>query len=72
MIRPYPVLQQTLVELKNRWREKVSYDWICNQFKSLRQDLTVRVLSIGRFCIDTAPSLLLGAANKKRIYRSGL
>ena len=41
MIRPYPVLQQTLLELKNRWREKVSYVWICNQFKSLRQDLTV-------------------------------
>ncbi|KAH7890722.1 SAC3/GANP/Nin1/mts3/eIF-3 p25 family-domain-containing protein [Phlebopus sp. FC_14] len=42
MIRPYPVLQQTLAELKKRWREKVSYDWICNQFKSLRQDLTVQ------------------------------
>ncbi|KAF8557796.1 hypothetical protein OG21DRAFT_1482033 [Imleria badia] len=42
MIRPYPVLQQTLIELKKRWREKVSYDWICNQFKSLRQDLTVQ------------------------------
>ncbi|KIL00729.1 hypothetical protein PAXRUDRAFT_129093 [Paxillus rubicundulus Ve08.2h10] len=42
MIRPYSVLQQTLVELKNRWREKISYDWICNQFKSLRQDLTVQ------------------------------
>ena len=41
MIRPYPVLQQTLLELKKRWREKVSYAWICNQFKSLRQDLTV-------------------------------
>ncbi|KAF9245278.1 SAC3/GANP/Nin1/mts3/eIF-3 p25 family-domain-containing protein [Melanogaster broomeanus] len=42
MIRPYPVLQQTLTELKKRWREKVSYEWICNQFKSLRQDLTVQ------------------------------
>ncbi|KAF9221368.1 hypothetical protein BS17DRAFT_797160 [Gyrodon lividus] len=42
MIRPYQVLQQTLDELKKRWREKVSYDWICNQFKSLRQDLTVQ------------------------------
>ncbi|KAG6334605.1 hypothetical protein ID866_4481 [Astraeus odoratus] len=42
MIRPYPILQQTLVELKKRWRSKCSYDWICNQFKSLRQDLTVQ------------------------------
>ncbi|OBZ73492.1 Cytochrome c1, heme protein, mitochondrial [Grifola frondosa] len=41
-IRPYPVLQQTLDQLKKRWREKVSYSWICSQFKSLRQDLTVQ------------------------------
>ncbi|KAK0467286.1 SAC3/GANP/Nin1/mts3/eIF-3 p25 family-domain-containing protein [Desarmillaria tabescens] len=41
-IRPYAVLQQTLLELKKRWREKCSYSWICNQFKSLRQDLTVQ------------------------------
>ncbi|KAF8449072.1 SAC3/GANP/Nin1/mts3/eIF-3 p25 family-domain-containing protein [Boletus edulis BED1] len=42
LIRPYPVLQQTLIELKKRWRERTAYDWICNQFKSLRQDLTVQ------------------------------
>ncbi|KAG0709216.1 SAC3/GANP/Nin1/mts3/eIF-3 p25 family-domain-containing protein [Suillus ampliporus] len=41
-IRPYSVLQQTLVELKKRWKDKVSYNWICNQLKSLRQDLTVQ------------------------------
>ncbi|KAK7445434.1 hypothetical protein VKT23_014853 [Stygiomarasmius scandens] len=41
-IRPYPVLQETLKQLKNRWREKCSYAWICNQLKSLRQDLTVQ------------------------------
>ncbi|GLB41704.1 putative SAC3/GANP family protein [Lyophyllum shimeji] len=41
-IRPFAVLQQTLLELKKRWREKCSYDWICSQFKSLRQDLTVQ------------------------------
>lgn len=41
-IRPYPILQQTLLELKKRWREKCNYNWICSQFKSLRQDLTVR------------------------------
>jgi hypothetical protein len=45
LIRPYQVLQQTLIELKKRWREsreKFSYNWIRNQFKSLRQDLTVQ------------------------------
>ncbi|KAJ3818422.1 SAC3/GANP/Nin1/mts3/eIF-3 p25 family-domain-containing protein [Lentinula raphanica] len=41
-IRPYPVLQETLVQLKKRWREKCSYAWICNQLKSLRQDLIVQ------------------------------
>ncbi|KAF7797191.1 hypothetical protein EIP86_008383 [Pleurotus ostreatoroseus] len=41
-IRPYDVLQKTLEELKRRWREKANYSWICSQFKSLRQDLTVQ------------------------------
>lgn len=41
-IRPFEVLKVTLAELKNRWRQKTSYNWICSQFKSLRQDLTVR------------------------------
>ncbi|TDL23672.1 hypothetical protein BD410DRAFT_856434 [Rickenella mellea] len=41
-IRPYKVLQETLVELKKRWRENNDYPWICNQFKSIRQDLTVQ------------------------------
>lgn len=42
MIRPYSVLQQTYTVLKQRWHDKCSYDWICNQLKSLRQDLTVQ------------------------------
>ncbi|EIW79201.1 hypothetical protein CONPUDRAFT_127098 [Coniophora puteana RWD-64-598 SS2] len=42
MIRPYHVLQKTLTALKTRWKEKASYNWIRNQFKSLRQDLTVQ------------------------------
>ncbi|KAN0137152.1 SAC3/GANP/Nin1/mts3/eIF-3 p25 family domain containing protein [Lactarius tabidus] len=41
-IRPYHVLQQSLTELKKRWRDKAPYNWICSQFKSLRQDLTVQ------------------------------
>ncbi|KAJ3550567.1 hypothetical protein NM688_g5045 [Phlebia brevispora] len=41
-VRPYEVLQKTLTELKRRWREKANYNWICSQFKSLRQDLTVQ------------------------------
>jgi hypothetical protein len=41
-IRPLPVLQRTLEELKRKWRGQVQYNWICSQFKSLRQDLTVQ------------------------------
>ncbi|KAJ7739080.1 SAC3/GANP/Nin1/mts3/eIF-3 p25 family-domain-containing protein [Mycena maculata] len=41
-IRPYAILQQTLPELKKRFRERAPYNWICSQFKSLRQDLTVQ------------------------------
>ncbi|KZV85712.1 hypothetical protein EXIGLDRAFT_681609 [Exidia glandulosa HHB12029] len=41
-IRPKPVLEKTLLELKARWRRESNYQWICDQFKSLRQDLTVQ------------------------------
>ncbi|THH04786.1 hypothetical protein EW145_g5269 [Phellinidium pouzarii] len=41
-IRPYRVLEKALIELKKRWRENNDYPWICNQFKSIRQDLTVQ------------------------------
>ncbi|KAF7308675.1 PCI domain-containing protein [Mycena chlorophos] len=41
-IRPIAVLEKTLLELKKRFREKAPYNWICSQFKSLRQDLTVQ------------------------------
>lgn len=68
-IRPYPILRQTLVELKKRWREKTSYNWICNQFKSLRQDLTV--------CCYPRELLveihfLPGTTDKERVYRGGI
>ena len=41
-IRPLPVLIQTLDFLKNRWRKEGNYPYICDQFKSMRQDLTVQ------------------------------
>ncbi|THH27381.1 hypothetical protein EUX98_g6801, partial [Antrodiella citrinella] len=41
-IRPLNILKDTLDQLKTRWREKANYNWICSQFKSLRQDLTVQ------------------------------
>lgn len=41
-VRPLPVLKKALEWLKGRWRETGDYNYICDQFKSLRQDLTVR------------------------------
>ncbi|KAF2113387.1 SAC3/GANP/Nin1/mts3/eIF-3 p25 family-domain-containing protein [Lophiotrema nucula] len=41
-VRPQHVLEKTLDLLKKKWREESNYGYICNQFKSLRQDLTVQ------------------------------
>ena len=41
-VRPLDVLKKTLEHLKKKWREESNYVYICDQFKSLRQDLTVQ------------------------------
>ncbi|EGG08121.1 uncharacterized protein MELLADRAFT_47804 [Melampsora larici-populina 98AG31] len=41
-VRPLEVCKLTLDHLKNKWRSESNYNWICDQFKSLRQDLTVQ------------------------------
>lgn len=41
-VRPQHVLEKTLDLLRKKWREEKNYNYICNQFKSLRQDLTVQ------------------------------
>ena len=41
-VRPLPVLKKTLELLKSKWRSEGNYAYICDQFKSLRQDLTVQ------------------------------
>ncbi|GAA6028619.1 hypothetical protein JCM8097_007314 [Rhodosporidiobolus ruineniae] len=41
-IRPLAVLKQTLDLLKKKWRDEQNYNYICDQFKSLRQDLIVQ------------------------------
>lgn len=41
-VRPLTVLEKTLDLLKKKWRRENNYGYICDQFKSLRQDLTVQ------------------------------
>ncbi|KAK2605809.1 hypothetical protein QQS21_003763 [Conoideocrella luteorostrata] len=41
-VRPETVLRQTLDLLKKKWRKEGNYSYICDQFKSMRQDLTVQ------------------------------
>lgn len=41
-VRPLHVLKDTLILLKKKWKEIPNYAYICDQFKSLRQDLTVQ------------------------------
>lgn len=41
-VRPERILHQTLDLLKKKWRKESNYNYICEQFKSLRQDLTVQ------------------------------
>ncbi|KAI1143091.1 SAC3/GANP/Nin1/mts3/eIF-3 p25 family-domain-containing protein [Hypoxylon sp. FL0543] len=41
-VRPEYILHQTLDLLKKKWRKDGNYNYICDQFKSLRQDLTVQ------------------------------
>lgn len=42
VVRPLPVLEKTLELLKKKWRTESNYAYVCDQFKSLRQDLTVQ------------------------------
>jgi hypothetical protein len=42
MVRPPRVLKNTLELLKKKWKKDQNYAYICDQFKSMRQDLTVQ------------------------------
>ncbi|KAJ3129244.1 hypothetical protein HK100_008741 [Physocladia obscura] len=41
-VRPLHILRQTLEFLSKKWKQDQNYTYICDQFKSLRQDLTVQ------------------------------
>ncbi|EPQ66539.1 Bgt-5100 [Blumeria graminis f. sp. tritici] len=41
-VRPEVILRQSLDLLKKKWKREGNYSYICDQFKSMRQDLTVQ------------------------------
>ncbi|KAK9329929.1 SAC3/GANP/Nin1/mts3/eIF-3 p25 family-domain-containing protein [Lipomyces starkeyi] len=43
-VRPLHILRQTLDLLKEKWKSERNYAYICDQFKSMRQDLTVQLI----------------------------
>ncbi len=50
-VRPEPVLKQALKLLKSKWENKTAdYLYLDNQFRSLRQDMTVQRIQ-NDFCV---------------------
>ncbi|KAI8075342.1 SAC3/GANP/Nin1/mts3/eIF-3 p25 family-domain-containing protein [Gilbertella persicaria] len=41
-VRPLNILKKTYKMLRSKWKAEANYSYICEQFKSMRQDLTVQ------------------------------
>lgn len=59
-VRPETVLKKTIKMLREKWQQNEDYDYICEQLKSVRQDLTVIIL---RPLILRISNLFIGSKN---------
>ena len=63
-IRPLHILQQSLENIRRKWdKNEKEYPWICDQLKSMRQDLTVGadltcLASPGKVLIRSSPAII--------------
>lgn len=57
-IRPLHILKETLQLLKRKWKDNHNYAYALDQFKSMRQDLTVSI----SLSIPFSPLLLVPLA----------
>lgn len=50
-VRPQKVLVLTLALVKTKWAKDKNYDYVCDQLKSIRQDLTVSSIKSFFYCL---------------------
>ncbi|RCI01877.1 hypothetical protein CU098_002141, partial [Rhizopus stolonifer] len=73
-VRPLEVLKKTLELLKQKWTTEASYTYICDQFKSMRQDLTVQRIK-NEFTVqvyEIHARIALEKTQLKELYASGI